>query len=405
MGEQRTAPAQVDELASLQVRMGSVVGTIDEGGPVVPLRYGSVVEEYGALRQGCGLVDRSSAGRLEMTGADRLRFLNAYVTCEVKSLAPGAGAYGFATSPQGRILTDLTVLAFEDRLWLDLPPGQAGPLAAHLRKFLIADRVEMRELAEVVPLSLFGPRAEAVLAAAVSGQGEAVAASGRSASMPGLTSNTGALMPAAPHAHVRGAVAGLEVTVQRGPRLGAPGFTLWVASDAAAALVSELLARPGVVAVGFEALEALRVEAGVPRFGRDFGVGGGGGGGGASGGGGLAPQSFPQETGIEEAVSYTKGCYLGQEVVARIHYRGGVQKGLRGLVFSGAAPPAGTPLLFAGREAGVATSVVSSPALGLPIGLSILHRRAAATGTRLAWSRDDQSGEAEVRDLPLVAPA
>ena len=134
--------------------------------------------------------------------------------------------------------------------------------------------------------------------------------------------------------------------------------------------------------MGSEALEILRVEAGIPRFGRDFG-----------------PDNFPQETGADEAVSYTKGCYLGQEVVARIHYRGGVQKTLRGLVFEGTAPAPGTPLLFEGREVGTVTTVVESIALGRPAGLAILHRRGAEPGTRLDLP---EGSTAEVRDLPLT---
>jgi folate-binding protein YgfZ len=378
-----------------------VLGPLDPGGPEVPLHYSEPAEEYRALRGGAGLVDRSSGGRLEIGGADRVRFLNAYVTCDVKALAPGAGAYGFATSPQGRILTDFSLLAFEDRLWLELPAGQARPLADHLRKFIIADRVEIRELAEMVPLALAGPGAQAALRAAVT-QESAVGAAVNQESALGATPlplsgapGADATLPAAPYTHARIAVAGVELTVQRTPRLGEPGFILWVPADAVPAVTAALLALPGVVPVGYEALEMVRVEAGVPRFGRDFG--GGGGGGSAPG-----PLSFPQETGVEEAVSYTKGCYLGQEVVARIHYRGGVQKGLRGLVFPGAAPPAGTPLLFEGREAGFATSVVASPALGQPAGLAILHRRAAAAGTRLDWTSGGASGQAEVRDLPLA---
>jgi len=417
------------EAVGLRQRFGTrtVLGPLDPGGPVVPLRYAEPADEYRALRGGAGLVDRSSGGRLEIAGADRVRFLNAYVTCDLKVLAPGAGAYGFATSPQGRILTDFTLLAFEDRLWLELPAGQARPLADHLRKFIIADRVEIRELAEVVPFALAGPGAEAVLGTASSATSVlSTALNQESAPAAALAqpsaSGAGQALPAAPYAHARIAVSGFELTAQRTSRLGEPGFILWVPADAAAAVTAALLARPGAVPVGYEALETVRVEAGVPRFGRDFGGGGGGVGQGKAGAalGGVAgqgagagpraeaggsapgPLSFPQETGVEEAVSYTKGCYLGQEVVARIHYRGGVQKGLRGLVFPGAAPPAGTPLLFEGREAGVATSVVASPALGLPAGLAILHRRAAAAGTRLDWTSGGASGQAEVRDLPLV---
>jgi folate-binding protein YgfZ len=177
-------------------------------------------------------------------------------------------------------------------------------------------------------------------------------------------------------------VLGTEVRLQRGGPAVPWDYTLWVSASIAPHLIESLLELDGVRQAGIEALEALRVEKGIPRFGVDYG-----------------PDNFPQETGLEEAVSYTKGCYLGQEVVARIHYRGGVQKMIRGLVFDGEAPESGAALLAEGREAGTVASVVRSPALGRPIGLSILHRRAAAPGTRLEVAA---GGTAEVRELPLV---
>ncbi len=319
-----------------------------------------MAEEYRALRAGCGLVDRSSVGRLEILGADRQRFLNAYVTCEVKGLAAGEGAYGFFTNPQGRILSDLVVLAHEDRLWVQLPPGLEEAMANHLRKYILADRVEVRSL-EDVPLSLVGPQAVASLGAAGAAE----------------------LPPPGEWRHVRSAVHGFEVDLQRTGGLGAEAYTLWVPAADAPHLVEHLLADPAVEPIGAEAMEVLRAEAGIPRFGQDFG-----------------PDNFPQETGMEGAVSFTKGCYLGQEVVARIHYRGGVQKTLRGLAFAaGAAPRPGAQLSFEGREVGTATTVVDSIALGHPVGLAILHRRGAAAGTQLDV---EGGGQAEARDLPFV---
>jgi aminomethyltransferase len=306
-------------------------------------------------------VDRSWTGRLELLGADRHRFLNAYVTCDVKSLAAGQGAYGFFTNPKGGILSDVVVLVQEDRLWLQLPAGQDGPISAHLQKYILADRVEVRQLEDMLPLTLLGHRAAEVLACPLPEAGE--------------------------WRHVRVKVHGTEVALQRTGRLGAEAWTLWVSASIAGPLMEHLLEIPGVVPVGFDALEVLRAEAGVARFGRDFGS-----------------ESFPQETGAEDqSVSYTKGCYLGQEVVARIHYRGGVQKTLRGLDFgAGPAPAPGTTLLFEGRESGAATTVVDSVALGRPIGLGILHRRAAEPGTRLEIPAGGGGGTAEVRELPFV---
>lgn len=321
----------------------------------------SLADDYRALREGCGLADLSDRGRLELLGADRQRFLNGYITCDVKALAPGSGAYGFLTSNQGRILADAVVLAHADRLWLDLPPGKSAEVSGHLSKYILADQVEIVPLDDMMPLALIGPRAAEVLGE------EAVAALGEG-----------------PWRHARVKVHGTEVALQRAERFGAPGFVLWVSASIAKLLMKSLREDERVREVGDEALEVLRAEAGIARFGQDFGA-----------------DNFPQETGAEEAaVSYTKGCYLGQEVVARIHYRGGVQKSLRGLVFeAGAAPRPGAVLSYEGREVGAVTTVVDSPALGLPVGLGILHKRGAASGTRL---ESEGGGVAEVRDLPLA---
>jgi len=352
-------------------------GATGEAGAGEAGRPGRLAEEYAALRRGCGLAARSSvdgADTMEMIGPDRHRFLNAYVTCEVKGLAAGQGTYGFFTSAQGRILADVVVLAHADRFWLELPPGRLEPIAEHLRKYLIADRVEMRPLADVLPLTLAGPGAEAVLAAAEIA--------------PGFE------LPREPWAHARAEVSGVEIIVQRTERIGVPALTLWVPAAQVEPFRERLLARPGLdkggrlvpaVPVGREVLEVVRTEAGLPRFGQDFGS-----------------QNFPQETGVAEAVSFTKGCYLGQEVVARIHYRGGVQKTLCGLAFDAPSVPApGTALLFDGREAGTVGTAVRSLALERPIGLAVLHRRAAAPGSRLDLAG---GGSAEVRALPLVDP-
>src|SRR6185436_4835461 len=174
------------------------------------------------------------------------RFTNAYLTCEVKGLAPGAGAYGFLTNPKGGILADAVILVLDDRLWIELPSGQEGPIADHLKKYVLADRVEIQPL-EALPVSLAGPRAAGIL--------------GPEADLPG-----------GPWAHARRTVLGIELRLQRGGPAVAWDYTLWVpASDVPRLL--EKLERAGVRRAGFEALETLRVEKGLPRFGLDYGPG------------------------------------------------------------------------------------------------------------------------------------
>src|SRR5437763_1566837 len=132
----------------------------------------SLPADYEALRHGCGLADRSAVGRLALLGADRQRFLNGQVTCDVKGLVPGGGAYGFFTSHQGKILADVAAFALEDRLWLELPPGRAEEIAAHLLKYVIVDRVEVLPLDEYRVLTLAGPRAAETLRALAPELGE-----------------------------------------------------------------------------------------------------------------------------------------------------------------------------------------------------------------------------------------
>jgi len=328
-----------------------------------PASYATVDEEYEALRHGCALVDRGWVTGLEMLGEDRSRFLNGLVTCEVKGLEPGHGRYGFLTDVKGRILADVTVLALSDRLWLELPAGKAEEIGAHLRKFVIVDRVEIQTL-DPAPLSLVGPRSEELLE--------------------GLLGD-GADRPREVRDHVAAELSGTAVRLVRDPDLGAPAWTLWVPPESFASVLESLLERgdAGVRPVGFEALERLRVEEGRPLSGVDYGA-----------------ESFPQETGDESAVSYTKGCYLGQEVVARIHYRGGVKRQLRGLLFAGDRPAAehrGRGVLHGQRPAGTVTSTADA-ADGRRLGLAMLHKRVEPGMT----VEIEDGGTAEVVALPFT---
>lgn len=317
--------------------------------------------ELAALRAGAGLLDRAAVARLALTGKDRQRFLNGLVTCDVKALEPGQGCYGFFTSGQGKILAEVLVLALDDRLWLELPPGMGGMISDHLKKYLVADRVEILPLDEMRPLSLVGP--------------------GVAAALPELEA-----LPPAPFSHRELAVAGIAFRTVRGPVAGLAGVTLWVGAAEAERLLVELSTRPGVVEVGAAALEQVRVEAGAPAFGRDFG-----------------PEHFPQETGWEAlAVSYSKGCYLGQEIVARLHYRGKPNHGVRRLIFAaGPLPPTGAALSFEGQPVGKVGSAVPTGTRG-GVGIAVVHRKAYDPGTVLEV---EGGGRAEVALLSeLVFP-
>jgi folate-binding protein YgfZ len=253
----------------------------------------------------------------------------------------------------------------ERNLWLELPGSSAESIVHHLEKHIIADRVELKRADDCLALTLVGARAPEFLAELAPGEE----------------------LPQAPWAHSEVGLLGRQVRITAEQSWGLPAFTLWPATDEAPSLVRELLAvdtEVDVGPVGHEAVEMVRLESGIPRFGQDF-----------------DSQNLPQETGLDEAVSYDKGCYLGQEVVARLHFRGQASRLMRGVVLgTDNLPPAGAALLADDREAGRLTSVGRSPRLDRVIGLSILQRRATEPGTRVVVEGTEQEGE--VVELPFA---
>ncbi len=343
-------------LADLHHRLGARFAVYR--GFECPAVYTTIDEEYDAVRHGCGLVDRSWTTRFEMLGEDRLRFLNGLVTCEVKDLEPGHGVMGFMTDVKGRILCDVAVLALSDRLWLELTPGKDEEIGEHIHKYIIADRVELRPL-DLAPLSLMGPRADELLADCPQ-------------------------RPDEWRKHVETELFGVKARLVREPDQGVPTWSFWVPPEAAEAVFEKILKEGGTAVrpVGFDALERLRVEESRPCYGQDYGY-----------------ENFPKETGYESMVSYTKGCYLGQEVVARIHYRGGVNRHLRGLLFASDLPAAellGRAIRYDGRSAGSVTSAAES-ADGRRLGFGMVHKRAEPGAT----VEIEDAGSAEVVKLPF----
>ena len=317
-----------------------------EAGVRVPADYGDPIGEENAIRERRSVCDLSTSPELRLSGADRVRFLNGLVTCKLAAREPGELAYGFFTDAKGRILADGWFDLHEDSIRVELPPGTGSAILEHLAKYKIADRVDF-ELRALVRLELAGE-------------------DGRGLGLDPL-----------PDGRVRNdELAGVPVRMTRRLVGGVPGVVLTADPDRAADLLDAVLDSRALV--GHDARETVRVEAGRPRFGRDFG-----------------PENFPQETGLaEEAVAYDKGCYLGQEVVARIHYRGGVNRHLRGLrIDAEEIPPPDTDLLLDGRSVGTLTSVARSPRFEKTLGLGILHKR-AEPGMELDLGGPDGEGNA-----------
>ena len=290
------------------------------------------------LTTGAALCEPTPASRLELMGPDRERFFGGMVTAPVEGLAPGTGRFGFITDVRGRILASAAVLALEDRLWLEIPKGRGRTIIEHLEKYIVTDQVEILPLGDMASVRIAGPTSAEVLASL-----------GASAARD-LTE---------PWSHTQVELLDYQARLVREGHGGVPAFSLWQ-SSAIAPLMADDLAEAGLQRVGRDAAEALRIEHGHPLWGVDY-----------------HDSNLPQETGIADAVDYEKGCYLGQEIVARIHYRGQPARRMCRLLFEpGHIPATGAEIEFDDRTAGTVTSVSLSPRGAAAIGLALLPRRA-----------------------------
>ena len=299
--------------------------------------------DYERLKEDAGLVDRSDRGKLLLTGAEAVEYLQGQVTNDVESLAPGQGCYATLLTHKGKVVADMRVLRGPDWLLIDTEAHALAALARNVEMYSIGRDVQLRDVTgERAVLSLVGPRARAALEVAP---------------------------PAGEHAWVEGAH-GMYVATDLGVDV------ICAAADADA-----VTAALGVEPVSLDAAECVRIESGRPRHGVDF-----------------SAETIPQEAGLNErAVSFTKGCYVGQETVARLHYKGKPNRHLRGLKLSEPGQT-GQSIRLGDREVGRLGSTAVSPVHG-PIALALI-RREAAPGADVAVGEGGSS--AVVVELPFV---
>ncbi|MDX6604121.1 MAG: hypothetical protein QOF23_630 [Solirubrobacterales bacterium] len=305
--------------------------------------------EYRQLREECGLLDRSARGKLLVSGPDGAEYLQGQLTSDVEALEPGDGQYAALLDRKGHMQGDMRVLRpAADEILLDTEPEALPAVLRHLQMYSIGRDVAVTDISEErTILSLIGPRSVEVAA-------------------------TAALPENACEETSVGTVSCLAVGTRNGIDL--------IAGAADAERLAEVLRGAGAVPVSAEAAELVRIEAGVPRFGAE-----------------MSSETMPAEAGIvDDAVSFTKGCYIGQETVARLHYKGKPNRHLRGLRLSAPAA-AGAAVRLGEKEVGRLGSAAVSPAFG-PIGLAVL-RREAEPGAEVAVGEDGVT--AQVSDLPF----
>jgi len=312
------------------------------------------LEQYSALAYGAGRVDVSDRTQVRITGADRVKFLHGFCTNDIKRLKAGAGCEAFLTNVKGRVLGHVFVFCGEQDLVLETSPGQAAAILGHLDRYVIREDVQFDHLAaRVAEWFVAGPRAEAALA--------------------GLLGDT---PPANMLAHRTGDLAGVSVSLRRVPLARMPAFLLSCPAERQAEVGREL-DQAGARLVAAEIFDIVRVEAGFPLYGRD-----------------ISDECLPQEVNRDrQAISFTKGCYLGQETVARLDSLGHVNRKLASLRWHGAEMlQPGQELTVAGQAVGRITSAVWSPRAATILALAYLRRGSDSPGTRI----ETEAGVAEV---------
>ena len=325
---------------------------------------------YDVARSASVWTERAARGRLFLSGPDRASYLQGLLTNDIKAIRPGGGCYAAWLTPQGRMTTDMRIYELGDGMLITLPASTAASTRDRLEELIFAEDVAVEDrTATWAQIGVHGPSAASDLARAL---------------------GSGNLRPLGPFESRRVALGGTEVVVARTDELGG-GFDVFAAGggdDVRRALVGAAVPRAGE-----DLVEVLRVEAGVPEFGVD-----------------MQADTIPLEAGIEaRAISFTKGCYVGQEVIVRVLHRGQgrVARRLVGLTIGerGDAPPvpaARAAITVDGREVGRVTSAVRSPALECAIALGYVHRGFIEPGTRLLVADGDRRLSAVVTALPFV---
>ncbi len=327
----------------------------------IPSDYGDARAEFHALLSGCGIYDLKSQAKIRITGSDRVRWLNGMVTNNVRDLTPGHGAYCFLLNAQGHIQSDLYAFNLGESLLVDLDQSQREKVLQWFDHYIIADDVELADVSsQLTAIGLTGPNSRQIL---------------RTLGLLAIDSETSNL------AHLQFTDLewrGLHLTLLRMGEEIKESWQLWISPDHVADLW-KALTEAGGQPVGASALRWFRMARSTPRFGED-----------------IRERDLPQETGQMRALNFSKGCYLGQEIVERIRSRGAVHRQFTAFLVEGALPEPGTKIVAAevapgksGKEAG---EVTSSAELPLPAGtkafaLGYLRREALGKELRAGETR------------------
>jgi glycine cleavage system T protein len=340
---------------------------IEHRGWEIPQKFSSVRDEYETLKSSVGLIGLPPSGLIEVTGNDRVRFLHGMLTNDIKALQSGQGCYAALLTAQGRIVADVRVYCLEQSFLLMVEPDLREKVTAGLGKYIIGDQVQLLDQSEELSLlSVQGPRSTELLSL--------------------ISSQTPSSYK--PFDHFKTEVAGREVRVCRVDRISKGGYDFIPYEKDLPELWDFILNKEkplGGKPVGISALNTHRIEDGIPWYGFDF-----------------DETNLPLEAGLENAISYTKGCYIGQEIVARATYRGHLNRRLSGLLLSGDNPVSkGDKIFKEETEVGWVTSSVYSMTLQSAIAMGYLRREVMSPGTTVRVEHAGSSMAGQVTTLPF----
>ncbi len=340
---------------------------LEEDDWLLPLNFGDSVQEYQTVRSQVGLMDLFQRSLLQFTGTDRVSYLQGMVSNDVKALTPGEGIQATVLDVNGKIQADVRILCTDEFFLMDLWTTLKERIITHLNRYLIADDVEISDLSDKYGLlSLQGPKARHTLEEILSPD----------------------QIPSKELGHITFRIGAHEVRIIRSTHTGEEGFDLMIplqVLEATALQIQEAGKKFSLQWIGTEAQELLRVEAGIPRYGVD-----------------MSEENILLEAGLEQAVSFEKGCYLGQEVIERIRSRGHVNKKLVGLLLQGdIAADRDDKIQANGKEIGRVTSSILSPAFKRPLALGYVHRDYTSPGTKVFIDHSGTKIKAEISPLPF----
>lgn len=357
---------KITPLHDVHHKLGATFGERHDGWNIA-VCFSDPITEHKAVRNGIGIADISYLGTLSLTGEDRAVFLHRLISNGVENLSIGEGNYATLLTNRGKIIADMKVYIFEDTIYLSTAPESVEQTFTELDKYIIADDVELNVVTDRIgAIAIFGQKSPELVESVFGLKG---------------------ICELAEHHSLSCEIDNQWIGCIRTEYVGENGFYLYTTSDRLEWLWKKLTTTADIVPIGWDALESLRIEAGTPRYGTE-----------------LTDAVFPLEAELDHAIDFEKGCYIGQEIVARMKYRGHPNRLLRGVEIHAEKPvPQNSSIVDGEKKIGWITSSSYSPTLEKHIALGYLRMVYIENGTPIQIQTQMEKVDGTVVDLPFIS--